>query len=172
MKKYIVAAALTLVSATVASAATNTGALTVTGTVESSIELTIETAAGNSTSGLGTAAASATLGNISKYSAAPTGFTMAHGASNWTISATVGVNVEKSNLPATSYLLEAQLATAPDTGIVWKINGSTLNEATPTEVTTTGAYGTTGTYSWDIEVADSAAAAAIDNTINFTATSN
>jgi hypothetical protein len=39
-------------------------------------------------------------------------------------------------------------------------------------LTSTGTYGSTGSYSWDIVVADSAAAAAIDNAINFTATSN
>ena len=171
MKKIIVAAAITLMTATVASAATSSGTLTVTGTVESSINLTIESA-GGTTSGTGTAAATSALGNISKFSAAPTGFTLARGASDWTLSSTVGVKVDKANLTSTDYTLDAQLGSAPASGIVWKLNGSTLSDSAATTLTSTGTYGPTGSYSWDIVVADSAAAAAIDNAINFTATSN
>jgi hypothetical protein len=171
MKKFLVAAAaITIFSASVASAATSSGTLTVTGTVESSINLTIE-AAGGTTGGLGTAAATSALGSISKYSAAPTGFTIARGASDWTISSTAGVKVEKANLTSTNYTLTAQLGGAPATGVVWKLNGSTLS-TTATTLTATGSYGATGSYPWDIVVADSATAAAIDNAISFTATSN
>jgi len=171
MKNLIVAAAATLMFASVASAATSSGTLTVTGTVESSINLTIESA-GGTTSGTGTAAATSDLGSISKYGSAPTGFTLARGASNWTLSSTIGVNVDKANLTSTDYTLDAQLGSAPASGIVWKLNGSTLSDSAATTLTSTGTYGSTGSYSWDVVVADSAAAAAIDNTINFTATSN
>jgi hypothetical protein len=171
MKKIFAAAAVMMMTAVVASADTSTGTLTVTGTVESSINLTIESA-GGTTSGLGTAAATSDLGTISKYGAVPTGFTRARGASDWTLSSTIGVKVEKSNLTSTDYTLDAQLDSAPATGIVWKLNGSTLNEATATPLTATGTYASTGSYSWDIVVADSATAAAIDNAVNFTATSN
>jgi predicted secreted protein len=171
MKKIIVAAAITLLTASVASAATSSGTLTVTGTVESSINLTIESA-GGTTSGTGTAAATSDLGNISKYGSAPTGFTLARGASDWTISSTVGVKVDKANLTSTDYTLDAQLGSAPASGIVWKLNGSTLSDSAATTLTSTGTYGSTGSYSWDVVVADSAAAAAIDNAINFTASSN
>jgi hypothetical protein len=171
MKTIIVAAAITLFTASVASAATSSGTLTVTGTVESSINLTIQSA-GGTTSGTGTAAATSALGSISKYGSAPTGFTLARGASDWTISSTVGVQVDKSNLTSTDYTLEAQLGSAPASGIVWKLNGSTLSDSAATTLTSTGTYASTGSYSWDVVVADSAAAAAIDNAINFTATSN
>ncbi|HXH41983.1 MAG TPA: hypothetical protein VNN08_25385 [Thermoanaerobaculia bacterium] len=154
-----------------ASAANNSGTLTVTGTVESSISLTVESA-GGTTSGTGTAAASSDLGNISKFGSAPTGFTLARGASNWTLSSTVGVQVVKANLTSTDYTLTAQLGSAPASGIAWKLNGSTLSDSAATTLTSTGTYASTGSYSWDIVVADSAAAAAIDNTINFTAASN
>ncbi len=171
MKKIIVAAAFTLLTASVASAATSSGTLTVTGTVESAINLTIESA-GGTTSGTGTAAATSALGSISKYSSAPTGFTLARGASDWTLSSTVGVKVDKANLTSTDYTLTAELGSAPATGIVWKLNGSTLSDSAASTLTSTGTYGSTGSYSWDIVVADSAAAASIDNAINFTATSN
>jgi hypothetical protein len=173
MNKHIALASivLSLVVASTASAATSSGTLTVTGTVESSISLTIESA-GGTTSGTGTAAATSDLGNISKFGSAPTGFTLARGASNWTISSTVGVQVVKANLTSTAYTLTAQLGSAPASGVAWKLNGSTLSDSAATTLTSTGTYASTGSYSWDVVVADSAAAAAIDNSINFTATSN
>jgi predicted secreted protein len=171
MKKMFVLAAAVLLFASVASADTSSGTLTVTGTIESSINLTIESA-GGTTSGTGTAAATSALGSISKYGSAPTGFTLARGASNWTLSSTVGVKVDEANLTSTDYTLTASLGSAPASGVTWKLNGSTLSDSAATTLTSTGTYGSTGSYSWDIVVADSAAAAAIDNTIDFTATSN
>ena len=167
----LIAAASLTFAANSAFADTASGTLTVTGTVASSMNLTVESA-GGTTSGTGTSAATSSLGTIAKYSSAPTGFTLARGASDWTISSTVGVQVVKANLTSTDYTLTAQLGSAPATGIVWKLNGSTLSDSAATTLTSTGTYSSTGSYSWDIVVADSAAAAAIDNSINFTATSN
>ena len=173
MKKFSAVAFAVAVCgfAGIASAATSSGTLTVTGTVDSSINLTIESA-GGTTSGLSTAAATSSLGSITKFGSAPTGFTLARGASNYTLSSNVGVKVEKANLTSTDYTLTAQLGSAPASGIAWKLNGSTLSDTTATTLTSTGTYASTGSYSWDIVIADSAAAAAIDNAINFTATSN
>jgi hypothetical protein len=173
MKKILIAASAVafLAAASSASAVDSSGTLTITGTVESSISLTLESA-GGTTSGTGTAAATSALGSISKYGSAPTGFTLARGASNWTLSSTAGVKVDKANLTSTDYTLTAQLGSAPASGVTWKLNGSTLSDSAATTLTSTGTYASTGSYSWDIVVADSAAAAAIDNTINFTATSN
>jgi predicted secreted protein len=171
MQKSILAFAAMLAVAGGATAATSTGSLTVTGTIESSISLTVESA-GGTTSGTGTGAATSSLGSISKWGSAPTGFTLAKGASNWTLSSTVGVKVEKANLTSTDYTLTAQLGSAPASGVTWKLNGSSLSDSAETTLTSTGSYGSTGSYAWDIVVADSAAAAAMDNAINFTATSN
>jgi hypothetical protein len=173
MKKLIpLAALLVAIGAHIdATAATASGTLTVTADLESSVNLTIESA-GGVTSGTGTAAATSALGTLSKFGSAPTGFTLARGASNWTLSSTVGVKVDKANLTSTDYTLTAQLGSAPASGITWKLNGSTLSDSAATTLTSTGTYGSTGSYSWDIVVADSAAAAAIDNAIDFTATSN
>src|SRR4051795_7491426 len=171
MKKFLVLTAISSLMALSASAATSSGTLTVTGTVESSISLTVESA-GGTTSGTGTAAATSALGSISKYGSAPTGFALARSRSNWTISSTVGVQVDKANLTSTDYTLTAQLGSAPASGVVGKLNGSTLSDSAATTLTATGTYGSAGSYSWDIVVADSAAAAAIDNAINFTAASN
>lgn len=173
MKRFLIFSLVIVALAvgTSAFAATNSATLTVTGTIDSSISMTIESA-GGTTSGTGTAAATSALGSISKYGSAPTGFTLARGASNWTLSSTVGVQVDKANLTSTDYTLTAQLGSAPASGVAWKLNGSTLSDSAATTLTSTGTYASTGSYSWDIVVADSAAAAAIDNTINFTATSN
>lgn len=154
-----------------ASAADASGSLTVTGTIESSISLTVESA-GGTTSGTGTAAATSSLGNISKFGSAPTGFTLARGASDWTLSSTIGIQVVKANLTSDDYSLTAQLLSPPASGVAWKLNGSPLSDSAPTSINPNGTYASTDSYSWDIVVADSAAAAAIDNTINFTAASN
>lgn len=172
MKARLIALTIaTFCIAGIAAADTSSGTLTVTGTVASSINLLVQSA-GGSTSGMGTGSATSALGTISKYGSAPTGFTLAQGASNWTLSSTVGVEVDKANLTSTDYTLTAQLGSAPASGITWKLNGSTLSDSAATTLTSTGTYGSTGSYSWDIVVADSAAAAAIDNAINFIATSN
>jgi len=170
MRKFVMAA--TMMVASVALADTSSGTLTVTGTVASSINLTIESA-GGTTSGAGTAATSSALGSFSKWGgSAPTGFTRTRGASDWTLSSTVGVKVVKANLSSTNYTLTAQLGSAPATGIVWKLNSSTLSNSSPATLTSTGAYGSTESFTWDIVIADSATAAALDNSIAFTATSN
>lgn len=152
-------------------AATSNGTLIVTGNVESSISLTIESA-GGTTWGTGTDVAFSDLGFIAKFASAPTGFTLARGASDWTLSSTVGVKVEKANLTSTDYTLTAQLGSAPASGVAWKLNGSTLTDSAATTLTSTGTYASTGSYSWDIVIADSAAAGPIDNAISFTAISN
>jgi hypothetical protein len=171
MKKIVMAVAVMMVAGA-AMADTASGTLEVTGMVESSINLTIQSA-GGTTSGTGTAAATSALGSIAKFSSAPTGFTLARGASNWTLSSTVGVKVDKANLTSTDYTLTAQLQNAAATGVTFKLNGSSLSDSAPTTLTSTGTYGSTGSYSWDIVVADSAADnTAIDNFISFTATSN
>jgi hypothetical protein len=173
MKKisvFAVAVAM-LAFASAGSAATSSGTLTVTGTIDSSISLTVESA-GGTTSGTGTAAASSDLGSISKFGSAPTGFTLARGASDFTLSSTTGVEVIKANLTSTDYTLTAQLGSAPASGVAWKLNGSTMSDSAATTLTSTGTYASTGSYSWDIVVADSAAASAIDNSMNFTATAN
>ena len=115
--------------------------------------------------GTGTSAATSDLGSISKYGSAPTGFSLARGASDWTLSSTVGVKVEKANLTSTDYTLAAQLGSAPASGVVWKLNGSTLSDSAATTLTSTGTYASTGSYSWDVVIADSAAAAQVSRSL-------
>jgi hypothetical protein len=102
----------------------------VTGTIVSSISLTIDSAGGSGQSGMGTSAATTGLGNISKFGALPTNFTRTVSATDWTLSSTVGVTVTKANSISTAYTLNAKLASAPTSGIVWKVNAVTLNATT------------------------------------------
>jgi len=114
--------------ATVASAATSNGTLMVTGTVTSSIDLTIESA-GGTTGGTGYGSGhqlarqhqQVRLG-ADRLPRSPAALRTGRFPSN------VGVKVVKANLTSTDYTLTAQLGSAPATGIVWKLNGSTLSD--------------------------------------------
>jgi hypothetical protein len=155
-----------------ATSPTSSGSLAVSGTVVSSIAFTVE-AAGGSTSGLSTNAASTALGSVSKYGSAPTGFTLTPGSSDWTLSSNVGVKVVKANSASATYALTAQLSGAPATGVSWSLNSVALTAATAGSITSTGTYAATPSYAWTIAVTDAAVATtALDNTINFIATSN
>lgn len=150
---------------------TASGTMQVTGTVVSSISMTIESAGGTFSQG-GTNAALTDLGSISKFGALPTNFSRTTTSSTWTLASSVGVTVEKANSASTAYTLNAKLSTAPATGVVWKVNAFTLNAATVTAMTAAGQWGTSPTYSWSIEIPDAlATASAIDNTIEFSAIS-
>lgn len=151
---------------------TATGTLAVTGTIVSSISLTIASAGGGSQSGMGTSAATTALGSISKFGALPTNFTRVQGSTDWTLSSTIGVTVTKANSISTAYTLNAKLSTAPTAGIVWKVNAVTLNATTAQALTAAGAWGSTPTYAWDLVIADSVATATpLANTVMFDAIS-
>jgi hypothetical protein len=150
---------------------TASGTLTVTGTVASSISLTVDSAGGTFTQG-GTSAALTDLGTISKFGAIPTGFTRTSTATTWTLSSNVGVTVQKANSISTAYTLNAKLTSAPAAGVVWKVNAFALNATTVTAMTAAGAWGTSPTYAWSIQIPDSlATTSAIDNVIEFSAIS-
>jgi hypothetical protein len=150
---------------------TASGTLTVSGTVLSSISLTIESAGGTFTQG-STAAAMTDLGSISKFGAVPLDFTRTTTATTWTLLSSVGVKVEKANSASTAYTLNAKLTSVPATGVIWRVNAFELNAATVTAMTAAGVWGTSPTYPWSIEIPDSlATASAIDNVIEFSAIS-
>ena len=149
---------------------TATGTLAVTGTIVGSISLTIESAGGASQTGMGTDDATTALGSVSKFGAIPATFTQIRGASDWTLSSTIGVKVVKANSISTAYTLNAKLASVPTSGIVWKVNGTILNAAGVVAMTAAGVYGSTASYPWDIVIADTVpSASALDNTIMFDA---
>jgi hypothetical protein len=150
---------------------TASGTMTVTGMVTSSISLTIDSAGGTFT-GAGTDDASSDLGSISKFGALPTGFTRTTTPTTWTLASSIGVTVVKANSISTAYTLNAKLATAPATSVVWQVHAKTLNAATVTALTAAGVWGSSPTYVWTIEIPDSLpTASAIDNVVQFSAIS-
>lgn len=150
---------------------TASGTLTVTGTVVSSISLTIDSAGGNFSGG-GTDTAASALGTISKFGALPASFTRTTTPTTWTLSSNIGVTVVKANSISTAYTLNAKLATAPATSVIWSVHAKALNAATVTALTAAGAWGSAPTYVWSIEIPDSLpTASAIDNVIQFSAIS-
>ena len=109
-------------------------------------------------------------GSLSKYGAAPQGFTITPGATSWRLASTVGVKVLLANSISTAYTLNAQLGTVPATGVIWSVNNFALNAAGVIALTAAGEYGFTASYPWTIVVPDSmASASAIDNVIQFSA---
>jgi hypothetical protein len=172
MKKVIISScfvvAMLAVPTFVSAQETASGTLTVTGSVVGSITLTIESAGGTFTQG-GTSAALTDLGSISKYGAIPIGFTRATTPTTWTLSSGIGVKVQKANSISTAYTLNAQLATAPATGVIWTVNAVALTTGIQA-MTAAGVYGATPVYAWSIQIPDSlATASAVDNVIQFSA---
>jgi hypothetical protein len=150
---------------------TASGTLTVTGTVVSSISLSLESA-GGTFSGAGTDTATSALGSISKFGSLPSSFTRTTTATSWTLLSNIGVTVVKANSISTAYTLNAKLASAPATNVIWKVHAMTLNAATVTALTAAGAWGSSPTYVWSIEIPDALpTASAIDNVIQFSAIS-
>lgn len=160
----------------VKAADTASGVLTVTGTVASSISLTVETGSGatNATiTGNGTNAASTDLGTtFSKYGSTPAGWTKTlQGTTSWTLASNFGVKVEKANSDSVDYTLVANLGTDPGT-IVWKTGAAPFVAVAAKNLTSTGAYGTTANYAWSVVIPDNLTTPDLANTVNFLATAN
>lgn len=178
MKKFILTGSLVvamLAIPTFARAAdTATGTLAVTGTVASSISLTVETGTvGPTLTGAGTDTASTDLGTtFSKYGSTPTGFTKtSQGTTSWTLTSDFGVRVEKANSASAAYTLVANLSTDPGL-VVWNVNASPFVAVAAQNLTSTGTYGSTANYAWSIVIPDNLTTPNLANTINFLATSN
>ena len=79
------------------------------------------------------------------------------------------------SITSVSYTLDTSSGTANVSGVSFSIaptSGGSAPTTVKARLTSTGTYGSTGSYSWDIVIADSAAAGSADNVVNFTATSN
>ena len=152
-----------------------TGTLTVTATVNSSINLVFNNDASGVplSSGAGTNAATLAFGNISAFGAVAANVTrtVVPGTS-FTVSTPVDVLVTKANSSSANYTLKAQLGSVDATNI-WQVGGNTVTNASAATITATGAYGSNTAEAIAITVPFSTASGTpINNTINFTATSN
>jgi hypothetical protein len=150
--------------ATVASAATTTGSMAVTGTLAGSISVTV-------------IPPPLTLGSVGKYDAGlaggggSNGYLYTVGTTSWSMATPVSVTATSYNSPSASYSLTASLSSNPPSGVTLSINSITLS-STATSLTTTGVYGTTYQWTWLIAITDAASTGAIGRTVTFVATSN
>jgi hypothetical protein len=180
MKKLslAIAAAVTLsLAGSTARAATSSGTLTVTATVQSAINMIFNTdASGVALTGAGTNAATLAFGTVSAYGTAPTHVTVTPGGTSFTISTPVDVNVIRYNSSSANCALTAQLGSA-DAVNTWTVGGVTVTSSSAATISSSLAYqsGTTGGVSEAVSIAipyTTASATNISNTINFTATAN
>jgi len=166
-------AALMMISSA-AVAQTANGTLTVTATVQGSIQLQFNSdASGVALTGSGTNAATLAFGNISAFGALGSpNIVRTVNATSFTVSSAVDVQVNKTNSASANYSLTAQLASAPAPNS-FTVGGVAVSNTAAAPITATGAYGGTGTnFPVAINVLFTTPAGAISNTINYTATAN
>ena len=176
MKKvmiFTIFAALMMISSG-AVAQTASGTLTVTATVNGSIQLVFNSdAAGVAlSSGAGTNAATLAFGNVSAFGAVAAGVVRTTAANSFTVSSAVDVLVSETNSASANYKLTAQLGTA-DAVNSWAVGGVAVTSAAAAQITATGAYGANSNFPVAITVPfTTASGTLISNTINYTATAN
>lgn len=176
MKKVMLStlfAALMMISSA-AVAQTATGTLTVTATVNGSIQLVFNSdAAGVAlSSGAGTNTATLAFGNVSAFGAVAAGVVRTTTATNFTVSSAVDVLVSKTNSASANYTLKAQLGTA-DAVNTWNVGGVAVTSAAQSTLTATGTYASNSNFPVAITIPfTTASGTLISNTINYTATAN
>jgi len=176
MKKVMlmtIFAALMMISSA-AVAQTATGALTVTATVQGSINLVFNSdAAGVAlSSGAGTNTATLAFGNVSAFGAVSAGVVRSVAASSFTVSSAVDVLVSKTNSSSANYKLTAQLGSA-DAVNTWQVGGTTVTNGAAATITSTGTYASNSNFPVAITIPfTTASGTSISNTINYTATAN
>lgn len=176
MKKLIIltiASAMMMFCASFASAQTANGTLTVTATVQGSINLVFNSdAAGVALTGSGTNAATLAFGNVSAFGAVSAGVVRTVAANSFTVSSAVDVQVSKTNSASANYTLKAQLGAA-DAVNTWQVGGVTVTNAAQATIAATGTYAANSNFPVAITVPfTTASGTLISNTINYTATAN
>jgi len=155
-----------------ARATNSTGTVAVTATTVASVSLTFVTdVAGITLGGTGTSAATIAFGSVQAYGGSvPANVTKTvNGTTNWSLATPFDVVVQVANQTSSNYTLTAALASADATN-TWALGATNLS-TTAANLTSTGAYGSTS-YTFKLTIPFSAAAGAISNTLNFTATAN
>jgi hypothetical protein len=154
-------------------AQTASGTLTVTATVNGSINLVfISDPGGVALTGSGTNTATLAFGNVSAFGAIAGGIVRSTTATTFTVSSAVDVLVTKTNSASANYTLKAQLGSA-DAVNTWSVGGIAVTNAAQSTVTATGTYAANSNFPVAITVPfTTASGTAISNTINYTATAN
>ncbi len=160
---------------------TASGSLTVTATVTSSIQLLFNTATNGITlSGANSNSATLAFGSLSEYGTPPSNVTISTTTSlcsNCFVASTpVSIVVNAADSSSANFTLTASV-TAPTHGEVLGVGSSaalSTNAGSPTQITTSGAYGSTGNalaVNLGIPTA-STGAATYSDVISFVATAN
>lgn len=175
MKKLIVIFAAAVLMTSFAAAQTATGTLSVTATVNGSINLVFNSDASGVTltSGAGTSNAALSFGNVSAFGTLAAGVSRPSvTATNFTVSTPVDVFVTEVNSASASYKLTALLNSADATNN-WSVNGAAFTNTTAGTAATTGAYGSNVPVTLAITIPfTTASGTTISNIVNFTATAN
>ena len=175
MKKLtlIAIAAAVMMFSSLASAQSATGTLSVTATVNGSINMVFNSdASGVALTGAGTNAATLAFGNVSAYGALGGGISRSVAASSFTVSSPFDVLVSTSNSTSANYALKAQLNAADATNS-WQVGGVAVTNAAQSTITAAGAYGNNVPFSLALTIPFATASGTnISNAVNFTATAN
>jgi hypothetical protein len=178
--RSMVVMGLLLSSAAAFTQTTATGVINATLVNKSAIALVFDTAPGGVTLGAsGTSAASANFGIISAFGPLSPGVTRPSvGPTTFTVQTVFDVNVIEGGSATTSYTLAANLASAPATGMSYKIDLVTLTTVAQ-PIQTNGTYNSDIAHNLGLVVSMAAPGAGgptiglpITTTINFTATAN
>ncbi len=175
MKKLVlIAAALMMISSLAAAQTTASGTLSVTATVNGSINLVFNSdTAGVALTGSGTNAATLAFGTVQAFGGTlATGVTRTPGTGNFTVSSPFDVFVSKANLTSANYTLKAQLNAADATN-TWQVQGVTVTSGAAATITGTGTYDSNNQLTLALTIPfTTASGTSISNSINFTATAN
>jgi hypothetical protein len=165
-------AALMMISSA-AVAQTANGVLTVSATVNGSIQLVFNSdVSGVALSGAGTNTATLAFGPVSAFGAVGAGIVRTTTATTFTVSSAVDVQVSKTNSASANYTLKAQLGAA-DAVNTWQVGGVAVTNAAQSTLTATGAYAANTNFPVAITVPfTTASGTVISNTINYQATAN
>jgi hypothetical protein len=152
-------------------AATANGSMVMTGTLEGSLYLAIETVAGITP--YDPQSAPLSLGSLHKFGTVGSGTTRTTGASDWTITWTVGIRVTKANITSSNYTLTGQLgAGEADYPATWTANSHSISAAAPNTIVSTGTYASTFNFPVAVKITDSSSAGPLDNFVFLVVTSN
>jgi hypothetical protein len=158
----------------VANAQTSSGTLGVSANVQGSLNLTFVTdPSGLAVTGTTTSTASLPFATVQMYGGTvPANVTKTlNGTASFALSTPFDVQVDLANSASTTYTLAAILS-AVDSINTWFLGPTDISAGASHALTSTGAYATALPYVLKLTVPATAAAGAVANSINFTATSN
>jgi hypothetical protein len=163
-----------------ADAQTNSGQLTITMTVQSSISLIFKNNALVGTNGFcpltnpGTNNVGLDLGTATFPAGSDSLACVAYshiGGAMYQVSSAFDVVVSKSNSSSPNYRLAAQISTTPPTDVTWLVNNVVLTTAS-TALDPSDSYGASITKTLQVQVKNTVAAQVLQETITFLATAN